>query len=330
MNKEYQILLFYCYADIKDPLGFKNTHHFFCIKNNIKGRIIISSEGINGTVSGKQKDCKKYMNELSNNKLFSEIDFKVEWSDLNAFNKINVRVKSEIVNSGLNSKDLLKNKGKYIEPKEFKSIIKNPPKDVTILDVRSNYEHKIGKFKNAVTLDIDNFRDFQSKISEIDDKIKKTDKVITYCTGGVKCEKASAFLKENGYENVYQLHGGIIKYGIEEGGENFDGKCYVFDERIVKDVNSINPIVIGKCYVTNQKTDRMVNCANILCNKHFPLSNKGAKIFNGCCSEDCLKNGKVREFDGSGFYQKKLNGYNPYIGLDKSKFSKTTGKLFDS
>jgi len=326
MKNKYQILLFYCYSEIEDPISFKNNHHLFCIQNNIKGRIIISSEGINGTVSGKRKDCIRYMQELSSNKLFSEIDFKVEHSENNAFKKINVRLKSEIVNSGISSKDILKNKGEYINPSEFKNIVKIQPKDVTILDVRSNYEHKIGKFKNAVTLDLDNFRDFSNKIPEIEKKVKKKDKVITYCTGGVKCEKASAFLKKNGYENVYQLHGGIIKYGIEEGGENFEGKCYVFDDRIVKDVNSINPIVIGKCYVTGEKTDRMVNCANVLCNKHFPLSNKGAEIFNGCCSEDCLKNGKVREFNGSGFYQKKLNGYNPYIGIDKSKLSKTTGK----
>ena len=326
MKKKYQIILFYHYSEIKSPIDFKNSHHLFCIKNNIKGRIIVSSEGINGTVSGKRKDCKKYMQELSGNKLFSEIDFKVEDSDKNAFNKINVRMKSEIVNSGIKTKDILKNKGEYIKALDFKNIVKNKPEDVTILDVRSNYEHKIGKFRNAVTLDIDNFRDFSSKISEIKKKVKKTDKVITYCTGGVKCEKASAFLKENGYDNVYQLHGGIIKYGIEEGGENFDGKCYVFDDRIVKDVNIINPIIIGKCYVTGEKTDRMVNCANVLCNKHFPLSNKGAEIFKGCCSEDCLKNGKVRKFNGSGFYQKKLNGYNPYIGLDKSKLIKTTGK----
>ena len=326
MNQKYQILLFYCYAEIKDTEIFKSDHHLFCIKNNIKGRIIISSEGINGTVSGLKVDCDKYKKELINKQIFSDIDFKIEEYHKNAFKKINVRLKSEIVNSGIISKDILKNKGEYINPSEFKNIVKTQPNDVTILDVRSNYEHKIGKFKNAVTLDLDNFRDFSSKIPEIEEKVKKTDKVITYCTGGVKCEKASAFLKKNGYENVYQLHGGIIKYGIEEGGENFEGKCYVFDDRIVKDVNSINPIVIGKCYVTGDKTDRMVNCANVLCNKHFPLSNKGAEIFNGCCSEDCLKNGKVREFNGSGFYQKKLNGYNPYIGIDKSKLSKTTGK----
>jgi len=317
MKNKYQILLFYSYSVIKDLIGFKNKHHLFCIKNNIKGRVIISSEGINGTVSGLIEDCKKYINELNSIRIFSDIDFKIESHHKNVFNKINVRIKDEIVNSGLTKKKLLNKKGKYIEPSEFKKIIENTPENITILDVRSNYEHNIGKFKNAMTLDIDNFREFPQKISEIKKKVKKSNKIITYCTGGVKCEKASAFLKENGYENVYQLHGGIIKYGLQEEGKNFEGKCYVFDNRIVKDVNKINPLIIGKCYVTGEKTDRMVNCANVLCNKHFPLSDEGAKKYEGCCSEDCLKNGDIRKFNGTGFYQKELNGYNPYIGLQK-------------
>ena len=317
MKKDFQILLFYCYAEIFDTEKFKTEHHLFCIKNNIKGRIIISSEGINGTVSGLKKDCDNYRKELISKKIFSDIDFKVESYHKNAFKKINVRIKNEIVNSGIIDKKILKNKGQYINPSDFKKIIKKVPENVTILDVRSKYEHNIGKFKNAMTLDIDNFRDFPGKINELKKKIKKSNKIITYCTGGVKCEKASGFLKENGFENVYQLHGGIIKYGIEEGGENFEGKCYVFDDRIVKDVNEVNPEVIGKCYVTGEKTDRMVNCANVLCNKHFPLSNSAAKKYKGCCSKYCFENGNVREFNGTGFYQKKLNGYNPYIGLEK-------------
>ena len=317
MKKDYQILLFYSYAKILDTNKFKSDHHLFCINNNIKGRIIISKEGINGTVSGLTKDCDNYKKELISKKIFSNIDFKVEPYHKNAFKKINVRIKNEIVNSGIVKKKILRNKGKYINPSDFKKIINNKPEDVTILDVRSNYEHNIGKFKDAMTLDIDNFREFPNKINEIKKKIKKKNKIITYCTGGVKCEKASGFLKENGFKNVYQLHGGIIKYGIEEEGENFEGKCYVFDDRIVKDVNKVNPEVIGKCYVTGEKTDKMVNCANVLCNKHFPLSENGAKKYKGCCSKDCLENGDVREFDGTGFYQKKMNGYNPYIGLKK-------------
>ena len=317
MKKNYQILLFYSYSKILDPNKFKSDHHLFCINNNIKGRIIISKEGINGTVSGLTKDCDNYKKELISKKIFSNIDFKVEPYHKNAFKKINVRIKNEIVNSGIVKKKILRNKGKYINPSDFKKIINNKPEDVTILDVRSNYEHTVGKFKDAMTLDIDNFIEFPNKINFIKKKIKKKNKIITYCTGGVKCEKASGFLKENGFKNVYQLHGGIIKYGIEEEGENFEGKCYVFDDRIVKDVNKVNPEVIGKCYVTGEKTDKMVNCANVLCNKHFPLSENGAKKYKGCCSKDCLENGDVREFDGTGFYQKKMNGYNPYIGLKK-------------
>ena len=314
MKNKYQILLYYCYAKINNPQQFKEEHHFFCIKNNIKGRIIISPEGINGTVSGKKNDCKKYMESLNKNKLFKDLEFKIEDYYSNAFKKINVRLKNEIVNSGINDCNILEKKGVYIEPSDFKKILEDLPDDVTILDVRSNYEHNIGKFKNALTLDIENFRDFPIKISEVKSKISKKNKIITYCTGGVKCEKASAFLRKNGYENVYQLHGGIIKYGIEENGKDFHGKCYVFDNRIVKDVNKVNPEVIGRCYVTGEKTDRMVNCANVECNKHFPLSEDGAKKYNGCCSKECMNSGTTREYNGTGFYQKELNGYNPYIG----------------
>ena len=309
MKNKYQILLYYYYVKINNPQKFKQDHHLFCIKNNIKGRIIISSEGINGTVSGKKNDCEKYMNHLNKNKLFKDLDFKVEEYNSNAFKKINVRLKNEIVNSGINDDSILDKKGQYIEPSDFKTILEDLPDDVTILDVRSNYEHSIGRFNNALTLNIENFRDFPDKISELKRMISKKNKIITYCTGGVKCEKASAYLRKNGYENVYQLHGGIIKYGIEENGKNFQGKCYVFDNRIVKDINKVNPKVIGRCYITGERTDRMVNCANSECNRHFTLSEEGAKKYKGCCSKDCMESGSARNYNGTGFYQKKLNGY---------------------
>ena len=223
MSHNYQVLLFYCYSKIKDPFKFRRDHLRFCIENNIVGRIIISDEGINGTISGKEIDCKSYINEIKRQKTFNDIDFKIDSVDSNVFNKINVRIKDEIVNSGIKNKKIIEKRGNYIEPSEFKSILEQQSEDVCILDVRSRYEYEIGKFKNAVTLNIDNFREFPDAIDEIETKISKEKKIITYCTGGVKCEKASAFLKENGYKNVYQLHGGIIKYGIEEDGKDFNG-----------------------------------------------------------------------------------------------------------
>lgn len=319
MKQDYSVLLYYCYTRIEDPEQFREQHHLFCLELNLKGRIIVAGEGLNGTVSGLKEDCNRYMEVIKSDPRFSHTEFKVESHDGHAFEKLHVRVKPEIVNSGLPELDPSKKTGKYLEPQEFREILKQQDHDTVIIDMRSKYEHNVGKFKGAVTLDIQNFREMPEKVKEL--QKYKDKKVITYCTGGIKCEKASAYLLEQGFKDVYQLHGGIIKYGLEAEGENFEGKCYVFDNRIVKDVNKVNPTIISKCYITGMPTDRMVNCANPECNKHIPMSEEGAKVYNGCCSEKCMNHPNVREYDGTGFYQKKMNGYNPYKGLKRNKKS---------
>lgn len=311
--KDYLIVLYYCYTKIEDPESFKLEHHFYCIENNLKGRIIIAKEGINGTISGLRKDCEKYMKDLKTDERFSKIEFKVEPSESHAFQKLNVRIKDEIVYSGLKHIDPTVETGKYIEPEEFRKV--KDDEDVVVIDVRSNYEHNIGKFKNAISFDIENFRDFPDKVKELEEY--KDKKVITYCTGGIKCEKASAYLIEKGFKNVFQLHGGIIKYGNEAGGEDFDGKCYVFDNRIAADVNNINPLVISKCHICNTDCDRMVNCANPECNKHLPICENCGEELAGACSQKCKEHPRKRSYDGRGYYPKKLNGYNPYRGIKK-------------
>lgn len=315
--EKYSILLYYCYTPIENPEEFREQHHLFCLSLHLKGRIIIAYEGINGTVSGLQQDCKKYMEALKADPRFADIDFKVEPFHKNAFQKLYVRVKPEIVHSDLLHINPRQKTGKYIEPTEFQEVLKNPSKDVVILDVRSNYEHKVGKFKNALTLDIENFRDFPEKIKELEQF--KDKKIITYCTGGIKCEKASAYLLENGFEDVYQLHGGIVKYGLETGGEDFEGKCYVFDGRIIADVNKVNPKVISKCYVCGTECDRMVNCANPECNEHVPICEKCGWEMEGACSETCKSHPLKRPYDGTGYYQKELNGYDPYLNVVRRK-----------
>lgn len=315
---KHYVLLYYCYTHLENPDQFREEHHELCLNLDLRGRIIIASEGLNGTVSGSKDSCEKYMEAVLADSRFSHTEFKVDTNDQPAFQKLHVRVKPEIVHSSLRNIDPTKKTGEYVEPAEFREILKEEDQDTVILDVRSNYEHNIGKFKNAITLDIDNFRDFPEKIEEL--KKFKDKKVITYCTGGIKCEKASAYLLEQGFENVYQLHGGIIKYGLEAEGEDFEGKCYVFDNRIVKDVNAVNPTIKSKCYVTGKPSDRMVNCANPHCNKHIPMSEEGAEIYNGCCCEECMNNPDTRPYDGTGFYQKEMNGYNPF--KDSKRISK--------
>jgi UPF0176 protein len=314
-ENDFLVLLYYCFVPIENHETFREEHHIWCIEHNLKGRIIIAPEGLNGTVSGKKADCEAYMQYVKSDDRFSNIDFKAEKTKGHTFSKLHVRAKEEIVHSGLTELKPWEKTGKHIEPSEFKKM-KNE-EDVVLVDFRSTYEHSIGHFKGAVTLDIDNFRDFPKQMEELS-KLKDK-KIITYCTGGIKCEKASAYLLEQGFENVYQLHGGIIKYGIEEGGEDFEGKCYVFDNRLAVEVNSVNPKVVSKCFVCGTSCDRMVNCANPLCNNHVAICEKCGWEMNGACKDECKTHPEIRKYDGTGYYQKISNGYNPYIGLKRSK-----------
>ncbi|MBC5993323.1 oxygen-dependent tRNA uridine(34) hydroxylase TrhO [Pontibacter cellulosilyticus] len=318
MNKPYSILLYYCYTQIENAEAYRDEHHLLCLELNLLGRIIVSDEGLNGTVSGLKEDCDEYMRRLHADPRFGHTDFKVDPSDVHAFTKLHVRYKPEIVHSGLRHIDPNQRTGVHLSPQEFKEL--KDKEDVVVLDVRSDYEHSVGRFKNAVTLDIENFREFPDKVDELKEKYKDK-KILTYCTGGIKCEKASAFLLEQGFENVYQLHGGIIKYGMEAGGEDFEGKCYVFDNRVAVDVNKVNPTVVSTCHVCGTKSDRMVNCANPVCNLHVPICENCGVELDGACSVECKEHPDKRPYDGTGYYQKEMNGYNPLKGFNRKKKS---------
>jgi len=167
--------------------------------------------------------------------------------------------------------------------------------------MRSNYEHHVGHFKDAITLDIENFRDLPERMNELEPFKDKT--VITYCTGGIKCEKASAYLLENGFKDVYQLDGGILKYAKEGGGEDFEGKCYVFDGRVVVNVNTVNPVLVSTCIHCETPSARMINCVNELCNNQIVMCEACGWKWNGACSVEC-KEISSRAYDGTGYYTK--------------------------
>lgn len=300
---KYNTLLYYCYSAIENAEQFAADHLQFCKSLNLVGRIIVADEGLNGTVSGTEKSCKAYMEELHSDPRFAKIDFKVDEVEEPSFIKMHCRYKSEIVHSGLRDPQIInpaQKTGIHLEADEF--INMKDDEDVVILDVRSDYEHSIGRFKNAVTLDIENFRDFPAKINEL--AKYKDKKIITYCTGGIKCEKASALLLHEGFENVYQLHGGIIKYGKDAGGKDFEGKCYVFDNRVAVDVNSVNPVVISTCRNCGAHTTKMINCANPECNEHFTQCDECGEKLEGACSVSCQSHPRKREYDGTGYYVK--------------------------
>ncbi|WP_091220489.1 oxygen-dependent tRNA uridine(34) hydroxylase TrhO [Mucilaginibacter gossypiicola] len=299
----YNTLLYYCYSTIANAEQFAADHLKFCKSLGLTGRIIVADEGLNGTVSGSVEACKTYMDTVHADERFAKTEFKIDEVDTPSFVKMHVRYKSEIVHSGLRDPNVIDPKqktGKHLEPKEFLAM--KDRDDVVVLDVRSNYEHSLGKFKNAVTLDIDNFRDFPDMINQLAQY--KDKKILTYCTGGIKCEKASALLLHEGFPEVYQLHGGIIKYGKEAGGEDFEGKCYVFDNRLSVDVNSVNPVVISTCLNCGKTTPKMINCANPECNEHFTQCDECGTAMDGCCSDACKEHPRKRVYDGTGYYVK--------------------------
>lgn len=300
---KYNTLLYYCYSPIADAEQFAEEHLNFCKSLGLVGRIIVAEEGLNGTVSGTTEACKAYMEHVHADERFAKTDFKIDEVDEPSFIKMHCRYKSEIVHSGLRDKTIIdpnKKTGKHLEPKEFAEMIDQD--DVVVVDVRSNYEHNLGKFKNAITFDIDNFRDFPEQINALAQY--KDKKIMTYCTGGIKCEKASALLLHHGFKDVYQLHGGIIKYGKEAGGKDFEGKCYVFDNRIAVDVNSVNPKVISACYNCGTTTPKMINCANPECNEHITQCDECGDKLQGCCSQQCTTHPRKRVYDGTGYYVK--------------------------
>tara|TARA_Y100000991_G_scaffold39416_1_gene27420 strand:+ start:1276 stop:2193 length:918 start_codon:yes stop_codon:yes gene_type:complete len=301
------VLLYYCYSKIDNTKIFLEEHKQFCNNYNFKGRIIIAEEGINGTISGSNEDCQEYIKFVKTYDKFSNTDFKIDSCHEHLFPKLTIKVKPYLIK--LNGGDLNPDteSGIHLSPQDFYNMMQE--KDTIVLDVRSNYEHYIGNFKNSITLDIDKFYHFPEKIKNHElykNKENHDKKILTCCTGGIKCETASAYLRKLGFKNVYQLKGGIIKYGLENG-KDFDGKCYVFDGRITKEINKINPKNITKCLICNINCDVMVNCMNSLCDKHFTMCKECFVIKNGCCSEKCNNSDSKRKKFPNYYLQEEFN-----------------------
>ena len=281
---------FYKYVKIENSAEFSKNHLEFCLSIGLKGRILVGEEGINGSVYGPSGIVEKYKSELRKNPLFFDIEFKEHATDKIAFRKIFVRVRKEIVNSGLNVD--LKNTADFIEPSRLKEWLDNN-EEIVLVDMRNDYEARIGKFRNAVVLPMRNFRELPNAVDEI--KNLKNKKIVAYCTGGIRCEKASAFLKENGFNDVYQIKGGILKFGEEFPDTYWEGKCFVFDDRLAVEINKKNINPLTECAWCNKKCDDYLNCHNINCDKLFTCCEECKEIHNKSCCEECFKAEKRRK-----------------------------------
>ncbi|SFE50950.1 UPF0176 protein [Lentibacillus persicus] len=289
-NKQaYQVLLYYKFVPIDDPEAFAEEHLAFCQELGLKGRILVAHEGLNGTVSGTVEQTEKYMEAMHQDPRFADMTFKIDQHDGHAFKKMHVRHRSEIVSLKLNEDEdvsPLEKTAKFLSPKEFYEAMQD--EETVILDARNDYEYDLGHFRGAIRPDIEAFRELPDWIRENKDQLKGK-KVLTYCTGGIRCEKFSGWLMEEGVEDVNQLDGGIVTYGKdpEVQGELWDGKCYVFDERISVPVNQKEHVVVGRDYFDGQPCERYVNCANPPCNKQIICSEENEHKYMRGCTHEC-------------------------------------------
>ena len=267
---EYIILLFYKYVYIDDPETVKKREVEMCERLGLKGRCIIAPEGINATYEGTKENIEKYIKEVEKDKRFLNIHFKLSAGNGNAFRKLSVKVRKEIVSLHLGTCDIDPNQitGKHLKSEELHEWIKNGC-EFYIVDMRNTYEHKVGYFQNSILPKIENFRDLPQVVEQI--KYLKNKTVLTVCTGGVRCEKASGFLITQGFTDVYQLDGGIVSYMEKYPNEDFQGKLYVFDGRVTMGfyTDDKKHTVIGKCDACGEQSENYVNCANPVCHRHF-------------------------------------------------------------
>ena len=226
---------FYHFITLNDIKRLRPIIQSYCDKTLIKGTILLANEGINGTISGEEKNILAFHEfikyDLIFAKAFEGLEYKGSWSNKNPFYRMKVRLKKEIVTLGIPEVSPTKKVGTYVKPEDWNSLISNP--DITVIDARNGYEVDIGTFKNAINPKTSSFRELPKYIKD-NLSPKKTKKVAMFCTGGIRCEKASSYMLEEGFEEVYHLQGGILKYleTIPEAESLWQGECFVFDQRV--------------------------------------------------------------------------------------------------
>ena len=311
MAKPIRVLLYYKYLPIENAEQFAADHLAFCKSIGLKGRILVADEGINGTVSGDYETTQKYMDYVHSLPGMEDLWFKIDEEEEQAFKKMFVRYKKEIVHLGLEDDNFdsdinpLETTGAYLSPKEFKDALLD--EDTVVLDTRNDYEYDLGHFRGAIRPDIRNFRELPQWVR--DHKEEFMDKrVVVYCTGGVRCEKFSGWMVREGYKDVGQLHGGIATYGKdpEVQGELWDGKMYVFDERIAVDINHVDPVVVGKDWFDGTPCERYVNCGNPFCNRRILSSEENEDKYLRGCSHECRVHPRNRYVSENGLSQEEV------------------------
>lgn len=287
----YTIILFYQYVDIHDPSEFREAQLRLCRRYGLTGRFLIAPEGVNATLEGPTESIKKYVRAFTQDERFWDIDIKTSPGNGQAFPRLSIKLRDEIVASYLPPEiNPRKDTGTHLTPEELRRWYQEN-KEFTIIDMRNSYEYQVGHFKGSLDPGMENFRELPEKIDQFDHLKEKT--VLTVCTGGVRCEKASAYLKARGFKDVYQLQGGMHRYMEAYPGQDFDGTLYVFDNRTVwQNADREKREVVGQCHNCQASTEEFIDCGNDNCNAHLltcltcqEAHQEGDRVF---CSKECM------------------------------------------
>lgn len=288
-NPEYEVLLYYKYVHIDDPVALMNWQREICHRLGLKGRIIIAHEGINGTVEGTKEATTAYIEETMKDTRLADVWFKKSVGTGLAFPKLRIRVRDEIVETDLGKDDIdpQVTTGKYLTADELHEWFESG-KEFYIVDMRNDYEQWSGHFEDSILTNLTQFRDLPKVLEQIKSLRDKT--IVTVCTGGVRCEKASGFLVEHGFNDVYQLYGGIVTYMEKYPNGHFKGSLYVFDNRLVLAFNMDNPKrkIIGRCMKCGVTSENYVNCAYDFCHFHYiSCEDCYSELGLPFCKEEC-------------------------------------------
>jgi len=290
-----KIILYYGFAPVADPEALKLWQIALCESLNLKGRILISPHGINGTLGGDIQDLKKYVKTTRQYPGFKKIDFKWSEGNGNDFPRLSVKTRPELVSFGVPenlkvTEDGIVGGGKHLKPKEVNALAEKLGDDLVFFDGRNAYEAKIGKFKNAVIPDVKTTKDFIAELDSGKYDHLKNKTIVTYCTGGIRCEILTTVMKERGFNEVYQIDGGIVRYGEKYGDKGlWEGSLYTFDGRKTIDFSDETK-VIGKCDTCGTATIQFLNCANDFCHRQYLICDSCAEDKNNLrCTHEVLQ-----------------------------------------
>jgi len=280
---------FYCYFKIEDTAAFRNELYRQLKSLDVLGRIYLATEGINAQVSVPQANLDAFRSYLNSIKPLEGLRLNIAVDDDGkSFYVLDIKVRKNIVADGITDPTFnMENKGRYVTAEEFNQLSEDP--ETVIVDMRNHYEFEVGHFENAIEVPSDTFREQLPMVAGMMED-KKDKNIIMYCTGGIRCEKASAFLLHSGYKNVFHLEGGIIHYynQVKEKGlaNKFHGKNFVFDQRLGE---RITDEIIANCHQCGKPADTHVNCASDACHLLFIQCDECRKKMEGCCSNECLE-----------------------------------------